>query len=164
MYSVTPQAATVMVADSGAPNSPGSEAQSAASGATAKLKWHQKFARQQFQGWRPILNVSSAQMFFVSAGIFCIALGIPILTASLTVINYEARYDDTGAFQGLSNDAAQALMWQNAAAPNGVPLEVEIAVDSDMEPPVRKRGRSRSCTAACWLCSVLWVQGRLPTP
>jgi hypothetical protein len=99
-----------------------------------RLKWHLKFAYQKFEGWRPILNVASAQIFFISAGLFCIALGIPILTASLTVSQYSVRYDDQGPFSGLDSDAQQQLLWMNAN--QGVPLTVELQVDSDLQPPV----------------------------
>lgn len=99
-----------------------------------KLKWHQKFARQKFEGWRPILNVASAQIFFISVGIFCISLGIPILTASLTVRRYEIRYEGEGPFKDLDDTARQELLWRNSDA--GVPVTVQFRTNSHMNPPI----------------------------
>lgn len=126
---------------------PASEAGSHASGASSassRLKWHKKFAYQRFQGWRPILNVASAQIFFLSAGVFCIALGIPILTASLTVTEYTVRYDNAGQFAGTSDrdtggQRQQQLLWNASAADPAdgfVPVTVTFNVDRDMDPPV----------------------------
>ncbi|GAB4818473.1 hypothetical protein N2152v2_005519 [Parachlorella kessleri] len=121
-------AAEGRVSPSGASSEEGSRAD------PGKLKWHRKFAYQKFKGWRPILNVASAQIFFIAAGLFCIGLGIPILTASLTVHEYTVRYEDQGPFAALDSDAQQELLWRNADA--GVPIDVAVQIDSNLDPPI----------------------------
>lgn len=75
----------------------------------------------------------------MSAGIFCVALGIPILTASLTVTEYSVRYDNQGPFgAGLDRQQQQELLWTNSD--DGVATSVQIHVDRDMQPPVSGAG------------------------
>ena len=82
---------------------------------------------------------------------FCVALGIPILTASLTVHQYTVRYEDKGAFAALDSDAQQDLLWRNADA--GVPIDVAVQIDSTLDPPVREcGGLGKDCqTLPTWL-------------
>ena len=71
----------------------------------------------------------------------CIALGVPILIASLGVVEVKQRYDNAGSLAGLSyQDASQALLATNGA---GIPQTVTVMIPQNMTPPVSLKGRSK---------------------
>lgn len=73
-------------------------------------------------------------MYFLASTAVCLALGIPILLASLNVKVYSVRYDDSGPMYNLTGDErAQLLYAQNG---QGVPLTVELLIADDMKAPV----------------------------
>jgi hypothetical protein len=69
-----------------------------------------------------------------SAAVICIALGVPILVASLNVVEVKTRYDNAGTFSGQSpQQQSQQLAAQGG---NGVNLTVTIVIPKNMEPPI----------------------------
>lgn len=99
-----------------------------------KYKWHKKFAYQKFKGWRPILSPHKTELFFLGCGALLIALGVPILIASLNVVEYRVPYAFEGPFAGKDADARQALLAQQGGY--GVNYTVSLTVDKRMEAPV----------------------------
>lgn len=63
-----------------------------------------------------------------------LALGVPILVASLRVKEYSARYDNIGPFAGLSSQQQQQALW--SSSDTGIVYSFNIYVEEDMEPPV----------------------------
>ncbi|KAL4437762.1 hypothetical protein ABPG77_005674 [Micractinium sp. CCAP 211/92] len=102
--------------------------------APKKYKWHKKFAYQKFKGWRPILTPHNAELFFVACAALLIALGVPILIASLNVVEYRVPYAFEGPFAGQDPGARQALLAQQGGY--GVNYTVTLNVDKRMEAPV----------------------------
>lgn len=99
-----------------------------------KYRWHKKFAYQKFKGWRPILTPHHAELFFVACGVLLIALGVPILIASLNVVEYKVPYAFEGVMAGKDGAERQQLLWDSAGS--GVTYDVSIAVKKRMEPPI----------------------------
>ena len=85
----------------------------------------------------------------MAAGVLLIALGVPILVASLNVVEYRVPYAFEGPFAELEPAQRQQLLWDSSAAgDDGVRHSVSILTDKDMNPPVG---------AGCWaLC--IWKQ------
>lgn len=94
-----------------------------------------RFAYQKLRGFRPILSARSAQIFFITVGTLLVALGIPILIASLRVKKYIIRYDDAGPMANLSRSQQQEAIWNATDA--GIVYSMDIAIQDTMEPPVR---------------------------
>ena len=94
-----------------------------------------RFAYQRLKGWRPILCAHNAEIFFLSVGTLLLALGIPILVASLGVREYSVRYDDAGPMAGLTHEQQEEAIW--TAPKSGIVYNLTINVDERMEPPVR---------------------------
>jgi hypothetical protein len=94
-----------------------------------------RFAYQQLKGWRPILSAHNAELFLLAAGTLLLALGIPILVASMGVKEYSVRYDDAGPMAGLSKEQQQQAIW--TAPDTGIVYDLTINVAERMEPPVR---------------------------
>ena len=63
-----------------------------------------------------------------------LALGIPILIASLNVVTVTVPYAFEGPFANLSSLERQQLLW--AAGDAGVTHQVTVTVDKAMKPPV----------------------------
>ncbi|PRW50939.1 ALA-interacting subunit 3 isoform A [Chlorella sorokiniana] len=105
-----------------------------------KYKWHKRFAYQKFVGWRPILTPRIAELFFLSAGVLLLALGIPVLIASLNVVEVRVPYAFEGPFTSGAQQANQETLWaQQAASANGdggVQYTVSVLIPKDMEPPI----------------------------
>lgn len=95
-----------------------------------------RFAYQQLRGWRPILSAHNAELFLLAAGTLLLALGIPILVASLGVKEYSVRYDDAGPMAGLSKEQQQQAIW--TAPDTGIVYDLTIDVEERMEPPVSR--------------------------
>jgi hypothetical protein len=70
--------------------------------------------------------------------VLLLALGIPILIASLNVVEYKVPYAFEGPFAGRDAAERQSLLW-SAPDDTGVQYTVPILVDQRMEPPVRLR-------------------------
>jgi hypothetical protein len=73
-------------------------------------------------------------LYFLASTAVCLALGIPILLASLSVKVYSVRYDDSGPMRGLDSDQRAQLLY--ARDGEGVPLTVELLVTEQMKAPV----------------------------
>lgn len=99
-----------------------------------KYKFHKKFAYQKFKGWRPILTARGAELFFSACGVLLLALGIPILIASLNVVEYKVPYGFEGPFADIDSTQRQELLW--GAPEAGVQYDVSIYIDKRMEPPI----------------------------
>ena len=80
----------------------------------------------------------------MAAGVLLIALGVPILVASLNVVEYRVPYAFEGPFAELGPVQRQQLLWDTSAAggDGGVQHSVSILTDKDMNPPVG---------AGCWV-------------
>ena len=80
------------------------------------------------------LAAKGVLIFNLLATAVCIALGVPILIASLGVVEVKQRYDNAGSLAGLSYpNASLALI-----ATNGVGLSqtVTVTIPKNMTPPV----------------------------
>lgn len=128
-----------------------------------KYPFVKKFAYQKFVGWRPILTPRNAgerrgdgvcsclpaclqnssapscpcpttELFFVAAGVLLLALGIPILIASLNVVEVRVPYAFEGPFADKDSDSRQALLW--GKSDDGVKYLVTVTIPDRMEPPV----------------------------
>ena len=87
----------------------------------------------------PCLAAKGVLIFMLLATAVCIALGVPILIASLGVVEVKQRYDNAGSLAGLSYpDASQALIATNGA---GLPQAVAVTIPKNMTPPVSILGR-----------------------
>lgn len=98
------------------------------------LIYLRRFAYQKLKGWRPTFSAHNAELFFLAVGTLMLALGIPILVASLNVREYSVRYDDAGPFATLNSTQQQGALW--AASDAGIVYSVNLKVDANMEPPV----------------------------
>lgn len=82
----------------------------------------------------PCLAAKGVLIFNLVATAVCIALGVPILIASLGVVEVKQRYDNAGSLAELSYpDASQALIATNGA---GLPQTVTVTIPQNMTPPV----------------------------
>lgn len=73
-------------------------------------------------------------LYFLASTAVCLALGIPILLASLNVKVYSVRYDDSGPMRNLTGTERAQLLY--ARDGQGVPLTVELLIPVDMKAPV----------------------------
>jgi len=102
-----------------------------------------------------------AELFFAACGVLLIALGVPILIASLNVVEYRVPYAFEGPFAGKTPQQRQELLW---AQPDSVTYPVTLTVDKRMEPPVGARwvlgwgGRRVGCWLGSWAGG--WAGGR----
>ena len=115
-------------------------------------RWYWRFAQQNLPGWAPILTANWVVLYFFCVCVFCIALGVPILTASLGVKEYSVRYDNVGPFAQLSRDQQQNLLQQSNG--DGVPVTVDLPIRDKMEPPVSQlhhviQQLTSLCSALC---------------
>lgn len=105
-----------------------------------KYKWHKRFAYQKFVGWRPILTPRIAELFFMAAGVLLLALGIPVLIASLNVVEVRVPYGFEGPFKGGERQANQEALWaaqqQSSNGDGGAQYTVSVLIPKDMEPPI----------------------------
>ena len=99
-----------------------------------KSRFYKRFAQQELKGWSPVITANAVVIYFFLASVVCLALGIPILLASLHVVEYKARYDNTGPMAGLSSQQQQDLLMQQGG--NGLTTSVNITVTKTMNPPV----------------------------
>lgn len=102
--------------------------------AKKESRWHRRLVQQRLRGWSPILHPRLALYYFLAVGVFCLAVGIPILVASLNVVKYSVRYDQMGPFAGLSPADQQNLLL--AASSTGVPVTLSIQVSERMRAPI----------------------------
>ena len=73
-------------------------------------------------------------LYFLAVTAVCLAIGIPVLNASINIKEYSARYDNVAQFAGQSRDQQRGILYaQNG---NGVELTVDILVKKRMAPPV----------------------------
>jgi len=79
------------------------------------------------------LSAHSAEVFFLAVGVILLAMGIPILVASLNVKAYSARYDDAGPMAPLTSEQRQAALWNQS---DGIRYSVDILVEETMNQPV----------------------------
>ena len=97
-------------------------------------RWYWKFAQQKLPGWAPVLTASAVVIYFFCVSVFCIALGVPILIASLDVKEVSVRYDNQGPFASLSRGQSSQQLYQQSG--NGVALTVPLTIPKTMDPPV----------------------------
>lgn len=91
-------------------------------------------------------------LYFLASTAVCLALGIPILLASLDVKVYSVRYDDSGPMRELDSDQRAQLLY--AQDGQGVPLTVEFLVTNRMKAPVTSQpGLFLNHASTCWLAS-----------
>lgn len=86
----------------------------------------------------------------MACGVLLVALGVPILTASLNVVEYRVPYAFEGPFAGKDAQARQELL-QGAASNDGVVYDVNVTVDKRMEPPVRGAGGLGESNSGTWV-------------
>jgi hypothetical protein len=106
-----------------------------------KSRFYRRFAQQDLRGWSPIISANGVVLYFLLVSVLCIALGIPVLLASLHVTEYKVRYDNTGPMAGLSPAAQQALLQQQGGA--GLTTAVNLTITKTMNPPVRQGSSSQ---------------------
>jgi len=100
-------------------------------GKKKKSKFYERFAQQELWGWSPIITGNVVVIYFMLVTVVCIALGVPILVASIKVKEVKARYDNTGVMSGKSSSEAERLvMAGNVAYP------VTMQIPQTMQPPV----------------------------
>lgn len=99
-----------------------------------KSKFYRRFAQQELKGWSPIITGNVVVIYFFLVTLLCIALGIPILKASMDVVEFKVRYDNTGAMAGKTPAQQQGLL--QAQQGSGVTTSVNLTVTKDMQPPV----------------------------
>ena len=100
-----------------------------------KSRFYKRFAQQELRGWSPVITADAVVIYFFLVSIVCLALGIPILLASLHVVEYKARYDNTGPMAGLTSQQQQDLLMQQGG--NGLTTSVNLTITKTMNPPVR---------------------------
>ena len=71
--------------------------------------FHRRFAQQDLQGWSPVITAKVVVTYFFVVAAVCVALGVPVLVASLGIVQYSVRYDDQGPMAGLGNQARPSL-------------------------------------------------------
>ena len=74
-----------------------------------KAHFHHRFAQQDLQGWSPVITAKVVVIYFFVVAAVCVALGVPVLVASLGIVQYSVRYDDQGPMAGLGNQARPSL-------------------------------------------------------
>ena len=109
-----------------------------ATGGKKKSRFYQRFAQQELRGWSPIITGNVVVTYFLLVAIVCVALGVPILLASIQVKEVKMRYDNTGTMQGRSSGEAENLLMQQGGQGFSYPISVQIP--QDMQPPVRAQG------------------------
>lgn len=97
-----------------------------------------QFAEQSIAGKRPIFTARAAEAYFLAASVVCIALGIPILIASLSVVEYRVPYAFEGPLSGLNSDQRQEALW--GAGDSGVVYNLTVTVTKEMKAPVGAGG------------------------
>lgn len=107
-------------------------------------RWYWKFAQQQLPGWAPILTANWVVLYFLAVTAVCLAIGIPVLIASINIKEYSVRYDNVQQFASQSRTQQQDILYgQNG---NGVQLSVDILIRKRMQPPVSSLARSPRMT------------------
>ena len=61
-----------------------------------KSHFYHRFAQQELAGWSPVITAKVVVIYFFAVACVCVALGVPVLVASLGVVQYTVRYDDQG--------------------------------------------------------------------
>lgn len=97
-------------------------------------RWHRRLVQQRLRGWSPILHVKNALYYFIAVGVFCLAVGIPLLVASLNVVRYSVEYGMAPPFGSLDSESQQQLIW--SSGPEGVNISVDIQIKDHMTAPV----------------------------
>lgn len=94
-----------------------------------------------------------------------LALGVPILIASLNVVQYTVPYAFEGPFAGIDKQQRQELLWASGDA--GVQHSVSVTIDKHMKPPVRVRAGPLpagsplpDCAPSSW--GFCWLAGSAP--
>lgn len=93
-----------------------------------------RFAYQKLRGYRPVFRARTAEIFFFLAGTLLLALGIPILIASVNIQEIKTRYDDKGLMENLTNSAREDALWQ--AGDEGVQYSIPVNITETLKPPI----------------------------
>lgn len=96
--------------------------------------WYWKFVQQRLPGWAPILTANGVVIYFLLAAIVCLAIGIPVLIASINIEQYSIRYDSLAPFTG-SRSAQQQLLY--AQGGDGLTVTGSVTIKKTMQPPVQ---------------------------
>ncbi|KAK9822809.1 hypothetical protein WJX81_001548 [Elliptochloris bilobata] len=110
-------------------------------GTEEKSHFYHRFAQQELAGWSPVITAKVVVIYFFVVAAVCVALGVPVLVASLGIVQYSVRYDDQGPMAGFNDQARHNLAAARSARLHerggaGVTIPVEIQVERDMQPPV----------------------------
>ena len=75
-----------------------------------KSHFYHRFAQQELAGWSPVITAKVVVIYFFAVACVCVALGVPVLVASLGVVQYTVRYDDQGNdMAGISDQARTSV-------------------------------------------------------
>ena len=122
-----------------------------------KGKFYKRFAQQELWGWSPIITGNVVVIYFLLVAVVCIALGVPILVASIQVKEVKARYDNTGSMSGRTSGEAETLLLAG-----NVNYPVSMQIPQTMQPPVSfqclhynllwlGQAKQQAITALVWL-------------
>lgn len=99
-----------------------------------QCRWYWKFVQQKLPGWAPIVTANGVVLYFLIATIVCVAIGVPVLIASINIEQFDIRYDRLSPFTGSRREQQQLLYDQQGG---GVPVSGSIRITKTMHPPVR---------------------------
>ena len=97
-------------------------------------KFYQRFAQQELWGWSPIITGNVVVIYFLLVAVVCIALGVPILVASISVKEVKARYDNAGIMSGKTSGEAESLLMAG-----NVNYPISMQIPQTMQPPVSRQ-------------------------
>ncbi len=72
-----------------------------------KSHFYHRFAQQELAGWSPVVTAKAVVIYFFVVAAVCVALGVPVLIASLGIVQYSVRYDDQGPMAREPDDQAR---------------------------------------------------------
>ena len=72
-----------------------------------KSHFYHRFAQQELAGWSPVVTAKAVVIYFFVVAAVCVALGVPVLIASLGIVQYSVRYDDQGDIMAGHSDQAR---------------------------------------------------------
>ena len=99
-----------------------------------KSKFYRRFAEQELKGWSPIITGDAVVLYFLIVASVCVALGVPILLASLNVKEYTVRYDNADIMAGKTSEEQELMLMRSGG--EGVPVLVNVTIAATMHPPV----------------------------
>jgi hypothetical protein len=70
-----------------------------------KSHFYHRFAQQELAGWSPVVTAKAVVIYFFVVACVCVALGVPVLIASLGIVQYSVRYDNQDVMAGHTDQA-----------------------------------------------------------